>query len=68
MIKVGRNRDQMLARLDRMTPGDMPDFEPAMKMARSGFSQAARRGRQAHDHHQRRRPVAAQRSRQRFQR
>ena len=27
MLKVGGNREQMLARLDRMTPGDMPDFE-----------------------------------------
>ena len=25
---VGGNRDQMLARLDRMIPGDMPDFDP----------------------------------------
>ena len=36
----------MLGRLDRMTPGDMPDFESSMVMARNEFAQAARcRGR-----------------------
>ena len=25
---MGDNRDHMLALIDRMTPGDMPDFEP----------------------------------------
>jgi hypothetical protein len=34
---VGPNRDKMLARLDRMAPGDMPDFDPAMKTALRGF-------------------------------
>lgn len=28
------NREQMLARLDRMTPGDMPDFDPSLNLAR----------------------------------
>ncbi len=37
MMKVGPNKNQMLARLDRMTPGDMPDFEPGMTMARDAF-------------------------------
>ena len=37
MMKVGSNRNQMLARLDRMTPGDMPQFDPAMVMARDAF-------------------------------
>ena len=37
LLPVGDNRDRMMARVDRMTPGDMPDFDPAMKMALSGF-------------------------------
>jgi uncharacterized membrane protein/Mg-chelatase subunit ChlD len=37
MLKVGPNRRQMLARLDRMTPGDMPDFESSMVMVRQAF-------------------------------
>ncbi len=35
---VGGNRDKMLARLARMTPGDMPDFDPTMKLAEQGFA------------------------------
>ena len=35
---VGGNRDQMMARLDRMTPGDMPDFTPTMVLAQNGFA------------------------------
>lgn len=35
---VGGNRQQMLARLDKMTPGDMPDFDPAMVMAQKEFA------------------------------
>jgi len=38
LAKVGPNRDMMLARLDRMTPGDMPEFKPAMEMAYAGFT------------------------------
>jgi uncharacterized membrane protein len=38
LLQVGSNRNQMLARLDRMTPGDMPDFEPAMVLAKQGFA------------------------------
>jgi hypothetical protein len=38
LVKVGGNRSQMLARLDTMTPGDMPQFDPAMIMAAKGFS------------------------------
>jgi len=38
LIPVGPNRKKMLARLGRMTPGDMPEFEPAMKMALAGFT------------------------------
>ncbi len=32
------NRGMMVARLDRMTPGDMPDFDPTMKMAIKAFN------------------------------
>jgi Mg-chelatase subunit ChlD len=35
---VGENRQRMLARLDQMTPGDMPQFDPTMKMAARGFA------------------------------
>ena len=37
LMQVGQYRDQMLARLNRMTPGDMSDFEPAMVIAKQGF-------------------------------
>ncbi len=37
LIKVGGNRPRMVSRIDRMTPGDMPDFDPAMKIAAAGF-------------------------------
>jgi uncharacterized membrane protein len=33
MLKVGPNRQAMRSQMSRMTPGDMPDFDPAMKMA-----------------------------------
>lgn len=33
MIRVGPNRQAMLSRLGAMQPGDMPDFEPAMRRA-----------------------------------
>jgi len=40
MIEIGDSdtRKKMLAYLDRMTPGDMPLFEPAMQMARAAFA------------------------------
>ncbi len=38
IIPVGGSRAQMIARLDRMTPGDMPDFDPAMRIAAAGFA------------------------------
>ncbi len=38
LVRVGQNKPQMLARLDRMTPGDMPDFEPSLRLAAAGFS------------------------------
>ncbi len=34
---VAGNRQQMMAAVDRMTPSDMPAFDPAMKMALNGF-------------------------------
>jgi uncharacterized membrane protein len=37
-LPVGDNRQMMLARLDRMTPGDMPEFEPSLKMALGAFN------------------------------
>ena len=37
LMRVGGNRTQMLGRLDRMTPGDMPDFESSLVMARQQF-------------------------------
>ena len=30
LLTVGDNRDAMLALIDRMTPGDMPEFEPSL--------------------------------------
>ena len=33
LVQVGNRRNMMLARLGRMSPGDMPQFEPAMKMS-----------------------------------
>ncbi|MFV2068829.1 MAG: VWA domain-containing protein, partial [Pirellulales bacterium] len=38
MVRVGPSRKKMLARLDRMTPGDMPQFDPALQMAAASFA------------------------------
>jgi len=38
LIQVGNKRSMMVARLGRMTPGDMPEFEPAMKKALASFN------------------------------
>ncbi len=38
LCRVGDNRDQMLALLDRMTPGDMPQFETAFVKAQTEFA------------------------------
>jgi len=38
LIRVGPNRKMMMARTDRMTIGDMPQFDPAMKMAATAFA------------------------------
>lgn len=34
---VGAGRGSMLRAIDRMTPGDMPDFDPSLQMARKGL-------------------------------
>ena len=36
--RVGDQRNMMMARVGRMTPGDMPHFDPAMKMALAHFN------------------------------
>lgn len=38
MLRVQGNRKMMLGKLNGMTPGDMQDFDPAMKMAVRGFN------------------------------
>ncbi len=37
-LTVGGNSLTMRRRLDQMTPGDMPDFEPSLRMARAAFA------------------------------
>ncbi len=37
LVKVGPNKRRMVARLSRMTPGDMPDFDPSLRMAAGAF-------------------------------
>ncbi len=38
MQAVGPNRRAILERIDTLTPGDMPDFDPALKMAHAALS------------------------------
>ena len=38
LCTIGGNRGLMVARLSRMTPGDMPDFDPGMVLARKEFA------------------------------
>lgn len=38
LLPVGQNRRAMLAAIGRMTPGDMPQFDPAMRMAVAGLT------------------------------
>ena len=38
LLEVGPHRRHMLAAVSRMTPGDMPQFDPAMKMAVRGLA------------------------------
>ena len=41
--EVGGNKAGMLAQVDTMTPGDMPDFDPALQMAHQGTDRSRRR-------------------------
>ena len=36
-VDMGHYRNKLLAAVDRMSPGDMPDFEPSMLLAEQGF-------------------------------
>ena len=38
LIKVGQNKNKMMARLGQMTPGDMPEFDPSLAMAAASFA------------------------------
>ncbi len=38
LVQVANRRQTMLARLDRMQPGDMPQFDPAMRMSLAAFN------------------------------
>jgi len=38
LIRVGPNRTMMMARTDSMTIGDMPAFDPALKMAATAYA------------------------------
>ncbi len=38
LIRVGPSRNMMLARVDQMMIGDMPAFDPALKMAATAFA------------------------------
>ena len=40
LVRIGPNKPRMLSSIDRMTPGDMPDFDGAMRMALNGFQRA----------------------------
>ena len=35
---IGSGRTSMLRAIDRMTPGDMPDFDPSLQMAMKGLN------------------------------
>ena len=37
-VEIGQYRNKLLGAVDRMVPGDMPDFEPAMLLAEQGFA------------------------------
>jgi len=39
LIRIGQRRNKLIAAVERMTPGDMPEFDPAMKMALGDFNQ-----------------------------
>jgi uncharacterized membrane protein/Mg-chelatase subunit ChlD len=37
LVQVGTNQTSMLAKIDKMVPGDMPDFDPALNKALTAF-------------------------------
>jgi uncharacterized membrane protein/Mg-chelatase subunit ChlD len=39
LVRVGPHKAEMLAQLGRMTPGDMPEFDPSLIMAARSFAQ-----------------------------
>ncbi len=39
LVPVGQARQQMMLAVDKMTPGDMPQFDPGMQLALTGFNQ-----------------------------
>jgi Mg-chelatase subunit ChlD len=39
---IGGNKARILAQIDKMTPGDMPDFDPALQMAHKALIDARR--------------------------
>jgi len=41
LLEVGPNRKAMLAAIGRMTPGDMPQFDPAMRMVATALTRAS---------------------------
>ncbi|MFM7150291.1 MAG: VWA domain-containing protein, partial [Gemmataceae bacterium] len=43
MSEVGPNRGKMLGQIDLMTPGDMPDFDPALQMALDALADPAKK-------------------------
>jgi len=43
MMEVGPNREKMLGQIDLMTPGDMPDFDPALQMALDALADPAKK-------------------------
>ena len=38
LVRVGKNKDKMMARLGSMTPHDMPAFDPSLRMAVASFA------------------------------
>ncbi len=42
LIQVGTKRDRMVSRLDQMAPGDMPEFEPALRLSIAGFNSVSK--------------------------
>ena len=38
LLEISKHRNRLLAAVDRMVPGDMPDFGPAVALAHQGFA------------------------------